>query len=61
MRRGSLVIRCSRCGKQIGWIAPSGNKQRNGQELYEIRLDEGVKQIRNSFGDYYWCGCKGAD
>ena len=59
MRKGSLVIRCSRCGKGIGWIKLGARNQRNGQELCEIKLDDGVKLIKNSFGDYYWCGCRG--
>lgn len=61
MRKGSLVVRCSRCGKEIGWIDSGKRNPRNGQELYEVKLDSGVKVIKNSFGDYYWCGCKGVE
>ena len=55
MKIGSLVIRCFKCGNQIGWYVPTGKDKKTGAVVYEDKVDSKVKLIPMGWGSYYCC------
>lgn len=61
MKKGSLVIRCSQCGKQVGWLIPTGRNKKTGLPTFEENIKEDVRVRHTAWGDYYLCGVCGEE
>lgn len=53
MKKGSMVCRCSICGRQVGWWIPTGTNKKTGRPTMEEKLEEGVTTRHTAWCDYY--------